>query len=321
MGPMVRLHCFLEDCLKKFDRNARVLSLSHGDFDGIAAQIVIGNVFSNVVYETAQFYTVDRKLSLIDYDQFDYVFVTDIHPDNADSLSSDKIIFIDHHPSAYHDPSRNRFVISDKNKCAAYLVKFFMEKLYGSEIDLSHLDDLILMANEYDIKTWDVLNVDREKNIHCRLINDLYINLYDESQFRDRFMTGNTTLNETELAYLSDRNVAFENIYDNLEIFDLDKINGCVVFCEEFVNEITEALRLRQGYRVVIIRNVPKGRASIRTNVPEANVGKILDDLKYGGGHKTAAGFFERDNDVFYKKVLAIEEAIYDLKIEGVNVI
>lgn len=307
--------------MKKFDRNARVLSLSHGDFDGIASQIVIGNVFTNVVYETAQFYTVDRKLSLIDYDQFDYVFVTDIHPENAENLASDKIIFIDHHPSMFNDPARNRFVVSDKNKCAAYLVKFFMEKLYGSDIDLSHLDDLILMANEYDIKTWDITNVDREKNIRCRLINDLYINLYDENQFRDRFMYGDTTFTADEIAYSERRKSAFDDVYDNLEIFDLDKINGCVVFCEEFINEITEALRLRQGYRVVIMRNVPKGRASIRTNVLEADVGKILETLAYGGGHKQAAGFFERDNDVFYKKVLAIEEAIYNLNIDGVNII
>jgi oligoribonuclease NrnB/cAMP/cGMP phosphodiesterase (DHH superfamily) len=293
--------------MKKFDRTSRVLSISHGDFDGISCQIIIGNVFENVEYTNAEFYTIDKKLMAVDYSKYDIVFLTDIHPEREESFVSDKIVMIDHHPSEFDNPAKNRFVVSNKKKCAAFLVKFFFEKLYGDEINISHLDDLIRLTNDYDI--W-IHNDPKSK-----LINELHKNLYETDEFRDRFFDGDVELTEAENKYIVDRAQKFTDTYNNLEIFELDNVEslhpfGCVIFATDFINDLADKMLKETGYRYIIVRNQPKGRTSIRHNIAGVHIGEILTALEYGGGHEFAGAFFERDNDMFYKKVLAVEEAI-----------
>jgi oligoribonuclease NrnB/cAMP/cGMP phosphodiesterase (DHH superfamily) len=278
--------------------------VSHGDFDGIVCQIVIGNVFKNVEYTTAEFYTIDKKLSLIDYDKYDIVFVTDIHPEKEESLVSDRIVLIDHHPSTFNDPSKNRFVVSDKNKCAAYLVKFFFDKLYDNDIDLSHLNDIVRLANDYDI--W--IHADPKS----KMIHELHRNLYETDEFRDRFFDGDVSLSGEETKYLEARLQKFQDTFNNLEIFELDNtaVLGCVIFANDFINDLADKLLKTTNYRYVIVRNIEKGRSSIRHAMDNVHIGHILTNLQYGGGHERAGAFFERDNDMFYKKVLTVEEAI-----------
>lgn len=287
--------------MKKINRNSKILSLSHGDFDGIACQIVLGNVFPNIVYTNSEFYNIDKKMGSIDYSQFDYVFVTDIHPDDPKLMDNDKVIMIDHHPSPHHNPSKNRYAIHDKNRCAAYLVKFFCDKLYP-EVDLKHLDDLIMLADDYD--TW------KHKDPRCRDINELIKNFYDVDEFRDRFMTGDTVLNEKEVEYINDRHDKFNKLMDNLELFEFDEFKGCVVFADDFINDVADKLLKEQGYRLVVVRNPEKGRSSVRHNIKGVHIGNILESHNYGGGHEFAAGFFERDSDAFYKKVLVIVDDV-----------
>ena len=295
----------------KFDRNATVLSISHGDFDGVASQIVLGNVFKNIEYVVAEFYTIDQKMSAVDYNAYDYVFITDIHPTEVKYLDlADNIVLIDHHASAFHDQSKNRFVISDKKKCAAYLVKWFFEKMYGKEINLSHLNNLIRYANDYD--TW------QKKYAKSTFINETYKSLHDVVEFRNRFMSGDTRLTEEEISFIRERKALFVKTYKEIEVFEFDDVNGCVCICENFPNEIADTLIKKDGYRIVIIRNPSKGRSSVRHNVEGLDVGALLDKLQYGGGHPYAAGFFERDESMFYKKVVAIQEELILCGIGGV---
>jgi hypothetical protein len=83
-----------------------------------------------------------------------------------------------------------------------------------------------------------------------------------------------------------------------------------VIFADDFINELADKLIKETGYRYVVVRNQSKGRSSIRHNIDGLHIGDILTTLEYGGGHERAGAFFERDNDMFYKKVLAVEEAI-----------
>ena len=289
--------------MKVFDRNASVLSVSHGDFDGIVSQIVLGNVFKNIEYVTAEFYTINQKMQVIEYDKYDYVFITDIHPDKETYLDlADNIVLIDHHPSEFNNPKKNRFVVSDKNKCAAYLVKYFFEKMYGDKIDLSHLNDLVRYANDYDI--WE------KKYAKSTFINEMYKGLYDTDDYRNRFMNGDVRLTQEECEFIRKQKDMFDEVYNNLPVFEFDSIRGCVCIADSFVNDVADRLLKTTDYRVVIVRNPAKGRSSIRHNVPEFDAGKLLEQLGYGGGHQYAAGMFERDEDMFRKKAAAIEEEI-----------
>jgi hypothetical protein len=109
-------------------------------------------------------------------------------------------------------------------------------------------------------------------------------------------------------------------MYDNLEVFEYDLIKGCVCISEQFPNDVADRLLNVDGYRVVIVRNPAKGRSSLRHNVPGFDAGELLSRLAYGGGHPYAAGFFERDEQMFRKKASAIEEEIVLMALSGVNI-
>ena len=134
-----------------FNLDSKVMVLHHNDFDGCVASIIVGNVFKNVYYAPTEFYNIDKKMKLIDYDAFDVVFVVDCHPSNVSYLDiSEKIILLDHHKSPYHNPSKGRFVINDKKRSAGWVVKTFFEKKFKNLIDLSHLNRLVKLADDYD---------------------------------------------------------------------------------------------------------------------------------------------------------------------------
>ena len=57
----------------KIDRNSKILSISHADGDGVACQIILGQVFKNIKYLNTAFYKVDKILESVMFDDYDYV--------------------------------------------------------------------------------------------------------------------------------------------------------------------------------------------------------------------------------------------------------
>lgn len=291
--------------MKKIQLDDKILSISHNDMDGAVCQIILGHVYKNIKYIHTSFYKIDDILLSLDYDLYDWVILTDIHPDKEENLNlSDKIILIDHHKSAqeYHDMSKNHFVISDKNVCAAVLTKMFVEKMYGIKLD--DLKSLVYLTNDYDV--WNL------KNSKSKLMNDVMFYLYRPVKFREQFFNGRTKFTKDEIIWLKKRRKIFKELYDNIEIFEFSKINGCIVESREFINEICHKLMEEEGYNIVFVRNPSNQRVSVRHNLDEnvLDAGGILKAHGWGGGHAQSAGMFTTDGPDFKMKVVKIEEEI-----------
>lgn len=290
--------------IKKTDK---VLSISHLDGDGVASQIVLGNVFPNITYVLSQFVKFDILLADCDFSSYDHVILTDIYPTNPKLIDiSDKIILIDHHDTAlpFHNPSKMRFV--DQDQCAAALTKLIMEKYF--KVSLSHLDKFIYLINDYDL--WihkDPFSKD------FNLLYEMYrLHNRDMSKYRERFMKGNVLLTDEEVDYIKSQHAEYNRIYNNVELVEFNHINGAlVVNVEKFVNEICQDLMKNNGYNIVFIRNSKTGHINVRQNIPIINIGEILSKFDVGGGHRFAAGMRAMEADEFLKTVLELEKYLY----------
>lgn len=283
--------------------NSKILSVSHNDWDGVFSQIILGNVFEDITYLNTSFYKIDSVLESIDYDKYDFVFVTDINPERKENLDlSEKIILIDHHGSAIdaHNPSKMHFVMP--GKCAAKLTLQFVEKYY--KLNLVHLHEHCEMVNDYDL--W-ILNNPKSKQL-----NDVMFYLYRPKKFRDQFFDGRTTFTEKETVWLEEREKEFARLYESLELFDFTKINGCIVQSKEFINEICDKLMKEESYNIVFCRNPYHGRVSIRHNIEGLDIGTILKEKGIGGGHEKSAGLFCDDMDDFERKAKDLENVVFD---------
>jgi oligoribonuclease NrnB/cAMP/cGMP phosphodiesterase (DHH superfamily) len=289
--------------MKIIPTDSKILSISHNDCDGCVSQIILGHIYKNIKYINTSFYKIDDILYSLDYKQYDYVFLTDIHPEHEESLNvSNKIILIDHHKSAQnlHNPQKMHFVLSDDNVCAAELTKQFVEKMYS--IRLTELYDLIKYTNDYD--TWTL------KYPKSTFLNDLMFYLYRPLKFRELFFNGRTKLTKEEVEWLKERRSEFKKLYANLNIYELDKIQGCMAESTEFINEICHKLMNEEKYNIVIIRNPRNGRVSIRHRIANLDTGKILKENGWGGGHACSSGFFSSSKEDFKMKIDKLEQII-----------
>lgn len=297
--------------MKNIPRDSTVLSISHNDLDGAVSQIVLGHIFADITYLNTSFYKIDEVLESVDYDRYDFVFVTDINPERKENLDlSEKIILIDHHGSAIdaHDPHKMHFVMP--GKCAALRTKIFVEKYYGVKLD--HLDEIVRLTNDYDM--WEL------KDPKSKQLNDVMFYLYRPKKFRDNFFDGRTTFTENEITWLDQREIEFKRLYESLTVFDFEKINGCIAQSREFINEICDKLMKEEGYNIIFCRNPSHGRVSIRHNWPESelDMGTILKNKGWGGGHSASCGMFVDDIDDFKNKVAILEEEI-SIKFPKIN--
>jgi len=287
--------------LKNIPRDSTVRSISHCDLDGAVCQIILGHIFKNITYLSTSFYKIDDVIESVDYDKYDFVFVTDINPENRELLNlSEKIILIDHHESSIeaNNPSKMHYVMP--GKCAAYRTKVFVEKYFN--VKLEHLDELVRLTNDYD--EWEL------KYPESKRLNDLMFYKYRPAKFRNLFFDGRTTFTEEEEEWLEMRDKEFARLYESLTVFDFEKINGCIVQSKEFINEICDKLMKEESYTIVFCRNPYHGRVSIRHNIEGLDMGTILKEKGWGGGHCQSAGLFADDIDDFEMKCKALEELI-----------
>lgn len=269
--------------IKKLTQNSKILNLTHDDLDGITCSIILGNVFKskNIDYHYCSYYNIDSILKNINYDNYDFIFMTDITP-NVKSLDGlpDKIILIDHHDSAINlnDPKNYKFI--NTKYCASKLVKFFCEKYF--DINLSYLNKLVYYTNDYDM--W----IHESKN--SMQLNYL-VYYYWQEKFRKRFFDGNMKLTNDEKQYLLDRNKEYKKKYKELNVYNFERGNSCFISSKDFINEFCHDLMNEKGYDFVFCRNEKNNSISIRTIREDFHIGNCLKDLGLGGGHKMAAGF------------------------------
>lgn len=293
--------------MRRINRDDKILSISHSDADGVAAQVVLGNVFKNIKYLIYQFVKIDDALNLFDFSPYDHVFLTDIYPSVFKIMDrTDKLIFLDHHDTSkeLHDPKKMRFV--DTNQCAASLTKNFVEAYF--KIKLSHLDKFIYYINDYDL--WLHRDPFSRK---FNLLYDMYRGVNrDLSKYRERFMNGNVLLSEEEAEYIAGKEREYTTVLDGLEMIEFNHIKGAfVINAPSFINEISHDLMNNNGYRIVFIKSAVTDHISVRHNVESLNMGELLTKNNIGGGHPKAAGMSKMENDKLIKILLTIEKYLY----------
>ena len=284
--------------MKKTDK---VLSITHKDLDGVTCSILIQHVFENVSFIDCVFGELEQYILSIDFDDWDWVFVTDIYPDKkVNQIYNDKLIMIDHHKSnSFHDPENNLFV--NTNYCGCYLVKKYLEK--KMKVDLSQYDSLVYYVNDYDI-VWP------HKTKNSTYFNYLYSWLWSD-EFRLRFKDGFTVFRDYEKQFLDYQDKKFNQIYDNLDVSCFSKIKACYFSGQDFINEVCEKLMFEEGFSIVFCYNTRTNRISIRTKEDNIDLGEILKKLDFGGGHPKAAGMNLCSTNLLQERLENIENYMY----------
>lgn len=287
----------------KLTTKSKILNISHKDLDGVGCSIIIKNCFRNPVFIDAKYNNIQEILWKIDFENYDAVILTDISPEEviADFTPEwkDKVLLLDHHDTAMnlHDPENMKFVVPGES--ATVLVKKFFEKYYDVKFD--HLDYFTSVVNDYDM--W--IHEDPKSGD----LNELYLKYWDE-RFRERFYKGFTDFSFEEKIYIENQHKAFNKTFNDLDIWDLTEESMCMFVSQKWTNEICDKLLKEKGYKVAINRNPKTKNCSVRTNVPSLHIGKVLEELKYGGGHKEAAGFYEPDLVKFQEKIRTLENKL-----------
>jgi len=286
---------------KLLNKNNRILNVSHLDLDGVGCSIVLQNIYKNIEFKSLKYGDVDEFLKTVNFKNYDCVILTDISPEHIETFDlSDKIFLLDHHETAvkYHCPEKNR-LINTKNSASVFVKEFF-EKLFN--LDFYYLNDLISIIDDFDL--WKL------QDPRSKFFNELYFKMY-ESDFRRRFGNGNTKLTQEEIDYVLQRKKEFNKLYENLDIYEFDSINACFVISTNFINDICHKLMEEKGYQLTICIN-PKSRScSVRTKEDCLDVGKVLEILGLGAGHKKSAGFRLLENEEPSTKIDMIEKYLY----------
>lgn len=283
--------------VKKLDQNSKILNLTHYDLDGLSCSIVLKNYFKNVVFIAENYttlaYTINKLKdktykSIYDYDA---VFITDIYPEKDISVLDDldNIIMLDHHAvNSLHDPNNSMYVID--NKCGALLTKLFIEKTFN--VDLSYLDKFISIVNDYDL--W----IHEYKKSKC--VNEIFYKLGHQA-FINRFIKGDIKFTNDEKLFLIDRNNKLKMAWDELELIELDNINGCFFYAFEFVNDLADRAMKDENFDIVFIKT--KNTISVRTSLDNIDLGKLFKEMGIGGGHAKAAGINITSTDIYYIEI------------------
>lgn len=291
----------VEQYKKLLNRNGRILNVTHRDMDGVACSVVISNVFKNVEYISLKYGDVNNCLMNLDFTKYDAVIITDISPETEEVFNlSDKIFLLDHHSTGvkFADSSKNRIVI--EGKCAASLCKDFFENLF--KLDLSYLNDFIRIVNDYDL--WILSD---EKSW---IFNELYFKYYD-CDFRKRFKNGDTKLKDFEIEYVNERKKLLTEVYNKIDIYELDSINACFFIETSFINDLCHKLMEEKGYQLTICVNSKSKSCSVRSNMTNLHVGKMLETLGLGGGHSASGAFRLKDDRELSDKIDTIEKYLY----------
>lgn len=275
-----------------YNENLRVLNFTHVDFDGVTSAIVLKNYFKNVIVEQINY---GREQEIIDkcrkyQGKFDVVIFTDFCPVNIKQVkeflkTSFQIeipaLVLDHHESAvpFNDPQNDIHINMKYSGCMlAY-------KYFGIKKDLTHLNELVFIANDYDMFTL----TDKRAMFFNALMWKMGFDW-----FLIRFIKGNIKLYAEEKNYLLQYVTDVKKQYDELPLSDLPH-NGCFYECEDHIAEMSHRLS-KDGYDYQIIKH---GRAlSIRSNTDKINVVNICRTIGRGGGHKRAGGIpmFQSDD-------------------------
>lgn len=305
MKKLEKKHIELVRKKLKLNTRSKVINIHHIDLDGVGSSIIIKNSFRNPRYINAKYNNIDEILLSIDYNNIDAVILTDISSQKAHEklgkIWNEKVLLLDHHDTAVHlhDPDNMKFVIP--GECGTTLAKKFFEMYYNTGFD--YLDYLSYVINDYDM--W------YHKDPKSKQLNELYLKYWDDN-FRERFSKGFTDFNFEEKIYLKNQKNEFNKIYNNLDTWELEDINGVFFVNQKWTNEICDKLMDEHGYQIAINKNPKTKSCSVRSRIKDIHIGELLKELGFGGGHAEAAGFYEPDIIKFQEKIQTLERELKD---------
>lgn len=275
-----------------YDDKLRVLNFTHIDFDGAVSAIVINNYFNTTITEQINY---GKEQEVIDkcrkhQGKFDVVIFTDFCPVNIKQIkeflannfpSEIPVLVLDHHETAqsFNDP-QNHIHINLKYSGCMLAYKYFSIKK-----DLSHIQELVNIANDYDLFT-----LTDKRSMY---FNAIMWKMGFE-WFIERFGKGNIKLYKEEKDYIVKYVYEVKKQYDELPISDLPH-KGCFYECEKYLAEMSHRLS-NDGYDYQLIKH---GKSiSIRSNTDKINLVNVCRQLGRGGGHRRAAGIplFQTDD-------------------------
>lgn len=273
--------------------------------DGVACSIVLANTFDRdcLTYWYATYRDIDEIIKRTNFDNYDYVIMTDISPHDPTLIEGkDNLILLDHHETALplHNLNKKRNVVI--GQCAGLLTQDFCERLFG--ISLSYLDDFLKVVNDYDM--W-INNDQRGKEL-----NELFY-LYWGHRFRKRFLDGHIMYTENEKEYLKQRQIELTSMYEDLQFYPLEKINAAIICANSRINDLCDSILMKEGYDIVFCR-IPKTHSiSVRTNLDTIHIGNILReyDPLSGGGHARAGAIENNGTKQFQTIITELENIIY----------
>lgn len=280
---------------------SKVLQLTHAYCaDGTGCSIVLANCPINLTDKPVKYDDIDFCMEEIDYSAYDAVLITDISPSEERLLDlSNNIILLDHHETAlkFHNPEKMRYVTQDY--CGTVFTAEFSEEIWN--LDLSHLYDFMELTNDYDM--WIKENPKSDE------LNMIYYNIWHDKYLK-RFLNGDVNFTSEEKKFIKLRKEQIKEQYKNLKIIDIGLKDGCFINVNSFVNEMCNMLMEKEEYRIIFSYNDKNDNCSIRSNYGEVNIGQILEDLGYGGGHFSAGGMSEKHITILEKKINRVVEEV-----------
>ena len=202
----------------------------------------------------------------------------------------DNIILIDHHSTALSamNGKKGRYVVEGIS--GTELVKRFCENKFN--IDLSEYSNFAKLVTDYDL--W------HRTNVKSSMLNDLHSKYWFDN-FCSRFESGEVYFTKDEMEYLKKRRDLYVKIKNDLNLFDVPQINGCIFRSTEFVNELCSDLLKK--YDIVFCVNSKKSSVSVRHKITKFHLGNALKELDIGGGHEVAAGISDDSIDNLIQKI------------------
>lgn len=258
------------------NEDLKVLNVTHIDFDGGAANIVVQNFYKTVYTEVTNY---GKEQALYDtikkyLPKIDAIVITDFTPVNIKAIQQlgKPVLVLDHHESAqqFNDPQNHVYV--NLKYCGAMLAY----KYFSAYKDLSHIQDIIAIANDYDLFT---LN---DKRSMC--FNAMFWEM-GFKWFVRRFKNGNTNLYPEEMEYLRWYKQDVQQYYDELPIVELPH-KGAMFNTLKYSGEMSMLLRKDYDYLVIPHDN----SISLRSATDNINLLNVCQTIGKGGGHRKACG-------------------------------
>jgi oligoribonuclease NrnB/cAMP/cGMP phosphodiesterase (DHH superfamily) len=299
---------------KGFNRNSKVIQITHGDLDGTISVINMANYLKpeNHKYIHTQYDRVYRYANdalnnnIVGIKDPDFIFLTDIHIEPIEKTSQFvntdiPVIVLDHHDTTeeVNNLSKGFYVDMSHKVCGAELTYAFL-KACGMPTN-EHLKALTKITSEYDMWTWvnnKNLEIAGKKSHKAELLNRLYYQhgYGTEAKFIERWKAGwGKGFNAEEIAWLKKDYKDAAEYMAGVEKFEL--IEGkIIVFVDGqiyYINDLNMEYQ-DKGYELCIFYSKARGKVSMRGSPTYGgHVGELLAKATgtgTSGGHRLAGG-------------------------------